>query len=1491
MAAGNPEARIVSSAPVSTGSVVWRARGQLYVTVVVKATFGLVNDQAMELVEPAELVRGELYHRDNPSRSVRATSDMAPYLSRADVTLIGHAFAPSGEPATMVPVRLAVFREHALLDKTAHVYGDRRGGAPAPFEKIPLMYEKALGGVGWDDNPMGIGMQAGGAPDPTAPNIVHPTEPTKGIGFGPISRTWPARRRLLGKTDRKALDKPVAVLPDGFEWAYFQAAPLDQQIDFLHGDEWVVLEGIHPGVPRISSRLPSARITGIVVGLGDRGQVRGLDFHADVLRIDADEQSCSVVWRSSMPVQDEASIDAIEVSVGLEIAGQTIEWSEASIDGGDDIDAHETMDLDESALIEDGASIDDESDFAKTVPREDKVVPATAPRPLATAPRVAALPLPSPPPSRESAPARLATPLPLPLPLPLPPPSREGAPRPEKTSLWTPEMAAALRERPAELLLETIDDPPIEGDTQKLAAKKDSASLSEEGTLKLKPLQGSVAEEGTMKLSPLRLPVPSARAPLATIPLIDLMPAPPKPKPKKFDGTFALSLDDQENAADKAAVPFAGAPRSGPLSAKGAPRSGSRFEGTMALSAEDADAAAKKAETPFGQAAPPHAKPVSARAIPGAPWSPKSGKAPPPRPPKPRLDQTVSAIHDAPTGGHDRAQVEARAAATTLPAPALATTLPAPVAPATTLPAPAGSLPPSMPFARPSGAERGEPARVDAPPHAGSTEATPFGSPSIFGPSALPSFTDVPVTLPPPVAPPPRGKLPPLRPTLPRGAPAPRVTATREAAALRSLDAAARRAQDTVPVVNATAFAAFSFPWQLKAATDSLVVVVKATCDLQPDGPARLRSQADPASGDLHDGGDAARTLAYASDFAVFKPRADVTLVGHAYAPGGSSQAAQAQLRFGSKKTGFERRIAVFGERRWKKAGIKLVPEAPKPFKKVPLTWERAFGGPTFEKNPSGVGIAGDLLPQLEDPTSLVTSPNDTPEPACFAGMPPRWGLRRAFLGTFDAAWKKSRWPYFPDDFDWSFFQAAPAAQQLEHLAGDETFELVGVHADHPVIRGRLPGVRPRCFAQKTGDLGGDLHEVLLRLDTVAFEPDRMMVTLVWRGVIDVVDETAEDVAELFVLEEKLAGPAIDRAEALSKYTAAKLPPAPAEVAPGSGAGASSPANDATPGEAAEPAEIAPLSAEESAALRAEVAALLASNAPLDGKDFAGADLSDIDFSGRSLRDVGLARAKLSRCKLAGANLSGAQLEGALLDSADLTGADLTGADLTRADLSAAVLEGAKIGAAIFANARADGARFTDARGDGASFAGASLKKARFDRAVLGSADFTRAELDFAVLDAAELADVRLYDAKGTGVSFNGAKLEGARADGVTLRRSSLQRVQARSSIWDNAILDESTFLGAVLAESGFARASCRAVIFSGADLTSSRLRRGSFRGASFLKSNLMTATLEGADLEGADLRGANLHGAETNRAKLAGAKLDLAIVTQTKLAEGAGTS
>jgi uncharacterized protein YjbI with pentapeptide repeats len=1366
MTPGSPEVRIATKAPVSTGAVVWRARGQLYATVVVKATFSLVNEQAMELGEPAELFRGELHHRDNPSRSVRATSDLVPYLNRADVVLTGHACAPSGTRVPMVTARLAVFREQAVLDKTVHVYGDRKGGSPAPFDKMPLVYEKAIGGVGKDDNPLGTGMRAGGAPDLAAANVVHPADPSLVAGFGPISRTWPARRRLLGKTDRKALDRPIVELPESFDWAYFQAAPPDQQIDYLRGDEWVVLDGMHPDMPRIASRLPGARITGTVTGLAEGAGARPMQFLADMLRIDADAQSCSVVWRSAVPVRDEAAIEGLRFTVALEVAGQQIEWSDQAADE----ETNETIDLDDSALIEVSVSMDD-SDFEKTIPREDRAPRAAAPQAGASAPQAGAG---APQAKREGA-----------------APEAGGA-RPEKTSLWTPEMVAALRAPP-----------------------------EEEGTLKLPKMGGAakpaqreaLTQEGTLKL-------PKMGAPSS-----------------KHEGTVALSLDDQDRAAEKAAVPFASAPAEAAAPAPAA----SKHEATMALSPEEAATAAHRPQTPFSGEAAPRSRSFVARPLPGAPWSPKPTKA---RPlPKPNFEQTVTTVGDAPTSPPG----------SLLPASPPGGLLPA---------SPPGGVLPASPPAQVQPSFMRAPAPPLAPAAPAPASATPVpssGSPSTPPPAAARS-------VPPSRPAPPAARLP-----------------GREAS-IRSQDVP-RRAQDAVPAVHKTPFVVFTTPWQLKAGMDSLAVIVKATCDLVQDGPATLRPEAEPPSGDVHDEGDAARTLLYSTDFAVFKPRADVTLTGHAYPPGGSSPAAQARFRFGHRKNGFDRRIAVFGERRWQKAGIKLAPTAPRPFKKIPLVYERAFGGPAYDRNPQGIGLAGDLLPQLEDPASLVKAPDDTPEPACFAPVPPSWPARRSKLGTFGAEWKRDRWPFFPDDFDWEHFQAAPPAQQLDHLQGDEPYELAGVHPERPVISGRLPGVRPRCFAQKTSEAGGEFHEVILRLDTVAFEPDEMRVTLVWRGLLDVVDEAAEDIAELFVMEEALAGPSLDRAEAFSRYRAMKLPPAPDEVAEGA-----PPANDAAPEtEAQAPPPIPELSPEKAAELRASVVALLAQpGAPLDGMDLAGADLSDLDFSGRSMKHAVLARAKLGRAKLAGADLTGAQLGDADLRGADLRGADLTEADLTRVELGGAALGGAVLAQATFAGARAEGARFEEARGDGAVFADAVLKKARFDRATLGGADFTRAELSGAVLDAAELPDVRLYDATGTAVSFNGAKLQGARADGVTLRRSSLARVQARSSVWDKACLDESTFLGAALAESGFARASCRGTVFSGADLTAGRLRRGAFRGAAFLKANLMTATLEAADLEGADLRGANLHGAETYRAKLAGAKLDLAIVTQTKLAEGA---
>src|SRR6185436_2423285 len=100
--------------PASCGSVLWRAGGVTRVTVLVKATFGLVYGGAARLIAPLDLVR-EDRGRDG---GLDEAAETAPYLPCGGVTLTGHAHAPGGRPAPAMAVRLAVVRERVLLDKT-----------------------------------------------------------------------------------------------------------------------------------------------------------------------------------------------------------------------------------------------------------------------------------------------------------------------------------------------------------------------------------------------------------------------------------------------------------------------------------------------------------------------------------------------------------------------------------------------------------------------------------------------------------------------------------------------------------------------------------------------------------------------------------------------------------------------------------------------------------------------------------------------------------------------------------------------------------------------------------------------------------------------------------------------------------------------------------------------------------------------------------------------------------------------------------------------------------------------------------------------------------------------------------------------------------------------------------------------------------------------------------------------------------------------------
>lgn len=133
-------------------------------------------------------------------------------------------------------------------------------------------------------------------------------------------------------------------------------------------------------------------------------------------------------------------------------------------------------------------------------------------------------------------------------------------------------------------------------------------------------------------------------------------------------------------------------------------------------------------------------------------------------------------------------------------------------------------------------------------------------------------------------------------------------------------------------------------------------------------------------------------SLAHASEMALHKPAGEVILSGCAYAPRPSDTEVMVTLRL----LPLQKTVRVIGDRVWEEA--RGAPSRPRPLAKVPLVYERAFGGrdatgrvpEACPENPVGVGfrgkgsrlpVAGAALPNLEDPQSPMRGPNDRTAP------------------------------------------------------------------------------------------------------------------------------------------------------------------------------------------------------------------------------------------------------------------------------------------------------------------------------------------------------------------------------------------------------------------------------------------------------------------------------------------------------------------------------
>lgn len=268
----------------------------------------------------------------------------------------------------------------------------------------------------------------------------------------------------------------------------------------------------------------------------------------------------------------------------------------------------------------------------------------------------------------------------------------------------------------------------------------------------------------------------------------------------------------------------------------------------------------------------------------------------------------------------------------------------------------------------------------------------------------------------------------------------------------------------------------------------------------------------------------------------------ELLVAGDCCTPGGEPlRSVEVEARVGP----IHKRLTVFGDRYWipdpKSERYRM--SEPTPFIQAPLVYERAFGGASFPSNPLGKGAEPVLdasgqtyrpLPNIEDPKRLISAITDAREPAGFGAYELSWPQRQAKVGTYDDAWLKERWPYFPQDFDWSFFNAAPTDQWLRapedkpFFRGDESVELLHMHPERPRIKAQLPGVRGRTFVASFDDWRRPdskkitFREIEQKIDTVLLFPTLLRGVLICRGVALVADDEYQDVHRLMLVTEPM---------------------------------------------------------------------------------------------------------------------------------------------------------------------------------------------------------------------------------------------------------------------------------------------------------------------------------------------------------------------------------
>jgi hypothetical protein len=202
-----------------------------------------------------------------------------------------------------------------------------------PFERMPILYEHAYGGIASRDNPVGVGMATEGDGKLTLPNVLlAPQGGHHPAGLGPIPSAWPIRQRKRGSLGWAAANvSAYTEVPDDFDDAYFQTAPVDQQMTELVGGELVAIVNMHPEHGTLRAFLPKVR--GVALGQTAKGDRISFRLRIDTVHVEPDAMRAEIVYRGAAVIA-EGQLDDLRLAGALEQPDEPLSFPDLSTMSG-----------------------------------------------------------------------------------------------------------------------------------------------------------------------------------------------------------------------------------------------------------------------------------------------------------------------------------------------------------------------------------------------------------------------------------------------------------------------------------------------------------------------------------------------------------------------------------------------------------------------------------------------------------------------------------------------------------------------------------------------------------------------------------------------------------------------------------------------------------------------------------------------------------------------------------------------------------------------------------------------------------------------------------------------------------------------------------------------------------------------------------------------------------------------------------------------------